>query len=306
MPATASPLAAQPAEPSSLRERIVFHIKVARPGLWLTSIWFYLLPLGGKHVFTSPQFWLGVFFVTFPMGHLIYGWNDLMDAEADRLNPRKGTFLFGARGTPEQLRSLPWQMALVQLPFLLLFTWLLGGRGIVYYTAIICVTALYNVPRIGWKNHPPLEILNQAGYLLVFVLSSWLNGVAKLSAPAMLFGALFAMHSHVFGEIMDIVPDRDAGRRTTANMIGLVPSKMLVVALLITESVIVYRSIHDVFIMAFLITSAAFFLIDAIILWRDRIYSPSQMRFAMLAWNVVALASMPYVWWSASFVRTLY
>jgi 4-hydroxybenzoate polyprenyltransferase len=36
------------------------------------------------------------------MGLLIYGWNDIVDYEADRLNPRKGTFLFGARGTPDR------------------------------------------------------------------------------------------------------------------------------------------------------------------------------------------------------------
>jgi 4-hydroxybenzoate polyprenyltransferase len=35
------------------------------------------------------------------------------------------------------------------------------------------------------------------------------------SAFPFVFGALFAMHSHLFGQIMDVAPDRLAGRRTT-------------------------------------------------------------------------------------------
>ncbi len=57
-----------------------------------------MLPLSQRDVFHSVAFWLGALYVTFPMGLLLYGWNDIVDYEADRLNPRKGTFLFGARG----------------------------------------------------------------------------------------------------------------------------------------------------------------------------------------------------------------
>ena len=90
-----------------------FLLKVSRPGFWLTSIWFYLLPLGQRDVFSSAGFWLGLLFVTFPLGIIIYGWNDVVDRETDRLNPRKDTFLFGARPNPEQTARLPWSIALV-------------------------------------------------------------------------------------------------------------------------------------------------------------------------------------------------
>ena len=71
-------------------------IKTARPGFWSTSVWFYLLPLGGQQVFGDWRFWLGLVYVTLPFGLLIYGCNDLVDGDTDRLNPRKDTFLFGA------------------------------------------------------------------------------------------------------------------------------------------------------------------------------------------------------------------
>src|SRR5216684_5689078 len=95
---------------------IVFLIQVSRPGLWTTTALFYLMPLGHRDVFHYATFWLGLFFVLFPLGLLLYGANDIVDAEADRYNPRKGTFLFGSRGAREQLAALRWQIALAQIP----------------------------------------------------------------------------------------------------------------------------------------------------------------------------------------------
>src|SRR2546422_9377033 len=91
-------------------EEIAFLVKAARPGFWLTSIWFYLVPVGGRQVLDQAEFWLGLVYVSFPLGLLIYGWNDVVDFDVDRFNPRKGTYLFGARGTPERLARLPWRM----------------------------------------------------------------------------------------------------------------------------------------------------------------------------------------------------
>ncbi len=165
-------------------------LKVARPGFWLTSVWFYLLPLGQHLVFDTAEFWLGLFYVTFPLGMIIYGWNDVVDSETDRLNPRKDSFLFGARPTPEQIARLPWRIAAVQVPFVLLFTWLLGGRALVWFAALAVATALYNWPRIGCKGRPGFDLLNQIAYLLVFVLSSWLNGLPQAPWFTFVFGAL--------------------------------------------------------------------------------------------------------------------
>jgi len=280
----------------------IFVLQSSRPGLWLTTIWFYLLPLGGRHVFGSGVFWLGLAYSCFPLGLLLYGWNDYVDYETDRLNPRKGSFLFGARGSMEQLRKLPLMIALVQAPFVIAFCYLRGWHMLLWFAGTVAAAAIYNWPRWGFKSRPPLEILNQAGYLFVFLLSSWLNQVPQLSWPAMLFGALFAMHSHVFGEIMDLEPDRDSGRSTTAVVIGRVPAKLLISALLAAECALVTFFFHDLTLALFLLASAVWFMLDAIAFWRDKPYSPGQMRFALIAWNVIALGSMPWVWWKASFV----
>jgi 4-hydroxybenzoate polyprenyltransferase len=259
-------------------------------------------PLGGRNLFYTLPFWLGLVYVTFPMGLLLYGWNDYVDFDVDQVNPRKGSFLFGARGSIEQLRRLPIRIAVVQAPFLAGFYYLRGPRMLLCFAGMVAAAAVYNWPRYGFKSRPPLEILNQAGYLFVFLLSSWMNRAPQLSWPAMVFGALFAMHSHVFGEIMDIEPDSSGGRRTTAVAIGRVRAKLLIAAFLAVETVLLYVFFRDLLLVGFLLTSAVWFALDATLLWRGRPYTPGQMRFALLAWNAIALGSMPWVWWKASFI----
>src|SRR3984893_3311017 len=105
----------------ALLPELVFVLQVSRPGLWTTTGLFYLMPLGQGNFFRSAPFWIGLLYVLFPLGLVLYGVNDIADAAADRYNPRKGTFLFGSLGASEQLASLRWQIALVQIPFLVLF-----------------------------------------------------------------------------------------------------------------------------------------------------------------------------------------
>src|SRR6202521_4721906 len=151
---------------------LAFLIQVSRPGLWSTTAMFYLMPLGHAELLHSGKLWLGLFFVLFPLGFLLYGVNDIADAEADRLNPRKGTFLFGSLGAAEQLAALRWKIAAVQIPFLIIFLYLSGARILVWFAVLLIAVGLYNAPRFGWKSHPPFDVLIQASYLLVLVLSS--------------------------------------------------------------------------------------------------------------------------------------
>ncbi len=284
------------AKKDARRSEFVFLLQVSRPGLWSTTALFYLMPLGRADFFHSKTIWLGLFYVLFPLGFLLYGVNDIVDAEADRLNPRKGTFLFGSLGRAEQLAALRWKIAVIQIPFLIVFFALTGPRILFWFAVLLLAVALYNAPRFGWKGHPPFDVLIQASYLLVFVLSSWLNGVRQLPWQTFLFGAMFAMHSHIFGEVMDMEPDRLSGRRTTATLLGTVPSKLLIAGFLCVETALVYRAFGDLIIAGFLGFGAAWFLLDALVIWKSRSYSPAEMRLFMWGWNAAALAGMFWNW----------
>ena len=98
------------AERRGLVAEWTFLLQVSRPGLWSTTALFYLMPLGHMDLPGSRNLWLGLAYVLFPLGFLLYGVNDIVDAEGDRLNPRKGTFLFGSRGATEQLAALRWKL----------------------------------------------------------------------------------------------------------------------------------------------------------------------------------------------------
>ncbi|MEP6664427.1 MAG: UbiA family prenyltransferase [Verrucomicrobiota bacterium] len=282
---------------------LLFYLKSSRPGFWLTAAWFYMLPLAQQNVFRSSAFWIGLFYVTFPLGILIYGWNDIMDAETDRHNSRKGTFLFGARGTAQQLRQLPIAIFLVHLPFLIGFALWRGPRMCIWYGALILATALYNLPRVGFKNFPFVDMLNQIGYVLVFYLSSNLNGVAQLPWMTFLFGAFFAMHSHLLGQIMDVVPDRLAGRLTTANVIGVVRAKYLLSTMLLLESALVFFAFKDFVVGSFLAVGALWFVLDVTKLFRDQSYPIWLTRLFLLGWNIMAIGSAWWVWSTGALSR---
>jgi 4-hydroxybenzoate polyprenyltransferase len=282
---------------------LVFLTQVARPGLWTTTALFYLMPLAHRALARSSTFWLGLVYVLGPLGLALYGVNDIVDAEADVYNPRKGTFLFGSLGRKEQLVALRWEIAVAQLPFLAMFLSLIGPKILLWYAALAAAVALYNSHRVAWKGRPPFDVLIQASYLLVFVLSSWLNHVPQLPWPTFVFGALFAMHSHVFGEVMDIVPDRKSGRGTTATQIGAVRAKLLIAALLCVETGIVYWFFHDAIISGFLGAGVLWFVVDSSVLWKEGGYSPRQMRAFMWAWNGAAVLGMYWNWASASLTK---
>jgi 4-hydroxybenzoate polyprenyltransferase len=275
---------------------LVFLLQVSRPGLWSTTALFYLMPLGHADFFHSGKLWLGLFFVLFPLGLLLYGVNDIVDAETDALNPRKGTFMFGSRGAREQLAALKWQIAVVQISFAVTFYFFIGPRIFWWYALLLLAVGLYNAPGIAWKGRPPFDVLIQASYLLVFVLSSWLNNVPQLPWQTFLFGALFAMHSHIFGEVMDIEPDQLSGRRTTATSIGRVHAKFLLAAFVCMETALVQLYFRDWIMTGFLAFGALWFLIDATLLWKNRAYSPKEMRLFLWGWNAAALLGMYWNW----------
>lgn len=267
------------------------YIKIARPGFWLTQLWFYLLPFSGRHVLIDPAFWFGCFYVTFPLSLLVYGWNDLGDVETDRLNPRKGNWLFGARPDAATRKKLPWVIALVQIPCLAGLVVLGGPKMLVWFAAVVFVNAAYNS---GMKSRPILDLFPQLGYLLIFVLGSWLCDVPQLNVVAMVFCGLFAIQSHLLSELMDIDEDRTAKRSTTVVVLGVKRSKWLLVGIMLTETAIAWTFFSSQLVGLFMALATTLFLLDAIA--GPRRYPLKLIRTFFIGWNLIVLGSMYFVW----------
>jgi len=281
---------------------LLFFLEVSRPGLWFQTLWLYLLPLANRDFSLDAAFWLGAIYVLFPLNLLVYGWNDMVDAPIDAINPRKGNFLFGARATPEQLRALPPVLAMVQLPFWALFILCGGAKMALLLAAMLLVLALYNAPKGGWRGRPPLELGNQLGYLLLIPLSMQLNGAPNLPLASWFYLTLFCTHAHLMGEIMDVGPDRAAGRRTTATVIGALPTKFIVMMLVFIEGALLVWGFRDVVLGGFLLAGVGWLLFD-VFYWGNRTYTRREFLLFGLGLNAGGFASMAWVSWTGTLTQ---
>lgn len=279
-----------------------FCLKVARPGLWFQTLWLYLMPLTTGADWSSPALWVGLLYVTWPLNVLVYGWNDLVDVDVDARNPRKDSWLFGARGSLAQLRALRPVMALAQLPFVLAFAWFGGAERaaplLATMAGIVALNASYNATIGGLRGRPPFDLLNPLGYLLVVAISLLLNDRPALPWPSWLYLGGFVLQAQLIGEIMDVEPDRAAGRVTTATTIGVARAKVLVIAIVAALGLLCGLVFGDWVLGGFLLGGCGWLLYDLLVYARDRSsYSRAEHTLAGIGMNVAGLLSMVWLFW---------
>jgi len=273
-----------------------FLLKVSRPGLWFATLWLYLLPTSQQpEIWTSPVFWLGVVYVCFPLNLLVYGWNDSVDYKTDQLNIRKDSFWFGAKGNPEQLSNLWKPILITQLIFYPMLIWFGGWPMLPLLGGMLLINYLYNLPEKGLRGKPPLELLCQFGYLLIAPLSIYLNDVSQLPVATYLYLFLFAMQSHIMGEVMDIDPDRQAGRKTTATVLGVRKTKLLIMFLVSLEIALLLFYFNDFYFAGFLGLGLLWLILDLFIIFKTKKYTIGQMKLFAFGSNALAIVSMIYV-----------
>ena len=277
----------------------LFYLKASRPGLWFATGWLYLLPtsqmLGISH---SWVFWFGLFYSSFPLSLLVYGWNDAVDYETDALNPRKDSFWFGARGTKKQLKNIWKPIVIVQLVTLPILVWVGGYKVLIVFGAFLMINALYNLPKHGLRGIPPLELISQIGYLLIVPLSIYINNMEPLPWQTYFYLFLFAIQSHLMGEVMDIEPDKNSGRKTTATILGAVKTKFLIIAIVLAEVLLLFVTFKEYIFGGMLAMGIVWLLADVFILFKNKTYTTKQMELLAKASNVIAIVSILYVWYS--------
>jgi len=255
-----------------------------------------------SEIWASIPFWVGIFYVTFPLNLLVYGWNDYVDAVADKHNPRKDSFLFGARGSVDQVASLPLSILLVQLiclPIILYFT---GAKFLILLTAFIIINGLYNLPERGLRSRPPLELLCQIGYLLIVPLSILINETPQLPLWSYVYLLLFAFQSHLIGEVMDIIPDKEAGKTTTAVLLGMHKTKLLIIGIVGLEVLLLIFVFSDYVFAGILGMGLLWLILDLFIIYKTKVYSLTEMKLFGYLSNGIAAVSMAYVWWSGCLI----
>jgi len=220
-------------------------LQVSRPGLWLVFIWLYMWPLGGStHLLSSPVFWLGLLFCTFPLNLLVYGMNDLVDEDVDRNNPRKGNYIYGAKLSRKQLSNLPlWILASNVIPLMVISVYSPGLSLFLscWLLSAIAVNFVYNNKPFQLSRKCPYELPTMViGHFLIPVLACVINDTPWPSKESWIFHALLLSRSHIWLEFADIGVDQVQGKRTIAVVLGHHVALRLVLVLTLLESLCAY------------------------------------------------------------------
>jgi 4-hydroxybenzoate polyprenyltransferase len=150
-----------------------------------------------------------------PANVLLYGVNDVFDADIDEENPKKEDREVRYRGD----RLVPvlvvcsGALGLAFLPFL-------PAAGAIALVAFLLLSVEYSAPPLRFKTTPVLDSLSNGLYVLPGVVAY--AALAGAGPPLLAVAAawLWAMGMHTFSAIPDIDPDRAAGIRTTATLLG--------------------------------------------------------------------------------------
>ncbi len=258
-----------------------------------------MLPTGQMEgIWTSWPFWIGLLYVSFPLNFMVYGWNDIVDHDIDKENKRKDSFWFGAKGSKEALSKLWIPMLISQLVFFPFFYIYMEAKTILIFLGFLIINTLYNLPKHGLRSIPPLELFCQLGYLLIAPLSIWLNETNDLPWQTFVYLFLFAVQSQLIGEVMDIEPDKASGRKTTATVLGMKWTKLLIILIVSLEVGLLFWVYNELIFGAMLGIGLIWLIVDIVFIFKTKVYTLKQMKLFALLSNLVALFSMAYVWWS--------
>jgi 4-hydroxybenzoate polyprenyltransferase len=152
-----------------------------------------------------------------PANIFLYGINDIFDADIDEDNPKKSD-----EGKEVKYRGGRAVAALVVLSALvgLLFVPALPPVGIGALVAFLALGATYSAPPLRFKTTPLLDSVSNGLYITPGIVAFAALAGELPPVVAIAGGWCWTMGMHTFSAIPDIEPDRAAGIRTTATVLG--------------------------------------------------------------------------------------
>ena len=150
-----------------------------------------------------------------PANVYLYGINDVFDRDVDETNPKK-------EGREARFSGDAWVVAVVAIAGLLLVPLAAATPAVAWpYLAAYAVLATeYSAPPLRFKTTPFLDSLSNGLYVLPGAAAYAAVAGQHPPLPALAGAWLWTMAMHTFSAIPDIEPDRAAGIRTTATVLG--------------------------------------------------------------------------------------
>ena len=213
------PDATSRADRSGVVGRLWYLLVLSRPRFWL-----YLagpVAVGVTYgigdvseLFTPVTISLAGYFLV-PANVFLYGINDLFDADVDELNPKKDA------------REARWQGDRLTVAAVGLAAGLGVGTFAItpriawpYLAGFLVLSAGYSAPPLRFKTTPLADSVSNGLYVLPGAAAYAAVAGAQPPVAALVGAWLWTMGMHTFSAIPDIEPDRAAGIRTTATVLG--------------------------------------------------------------------------------------
>lgn len=224
-----SPLKTRPASflPAASNTALAL-LQTSRPIGWLVSVGLFRIGMAYGNIPDRAVTIALTVALSMPFGLYLFGINDLADQHSDRLNPRKGTWLHGARllgARQRQIRTGTIVSACVLLGLALMLPTLPAA----VLVTIVALGWAYSMRPLRLKEVPLADGLTTAAIMIGLLgLGYWVDGSWR-EVPAESYAVVPTLASlHIFGTVVDEPSDRAAGHRTLAVRIG--PRRTLLVA----------------------------------------------------------------------------
>ena len=217
-------------------------LRLSRPRFWLylagpVLVGTVFAAQSTDALFTTRTVALALYFLL-PANVFLYGVNDVFDADVDEENPKKDEKEVRYRGD----RAVPIAVGLSGALGLALLA-LLPQSAAIAMVAFLALSLQYSAPPFRFKTTPFLDSLSNGLYVLPGVVAYATVAGAFPPTLAVVGAWLWTMAMHTFSAVPDIEPDRAAGIRTTATVLGRGPTYAYC-ALVWTLAAVVFWLVH--------------------------------------------------------------
>lgn len=192
----------------------------SRPVSWVNTAYPFAagyLVMGGS---VDARLILGTLFFLIPYNLMMYGINDVFDYESDIRNPRKG----GVEGaiTPKKYHPLIIQSSILSsLPFVILLISMGSPFSALVLLSVIFFVVAYSTKGLRFKEIPFLDsITSSLHFVGPLIYAYTLVGATPDAWLAALAFFAWGIGSQSFGAVQDVQPDREAGIKSIATVLG--------------------------------------------------------------------------------------